>query len=313
MSARPQSKATLAEGADEIGAIDQPSKLLSPARPTQGSGAFLLAAFLFGVLFILTLLIASWCLRTVPALVSVTLATAEVIAPTPQPAPVPADPTPLLRASLADLQAGETRLSSQRAALSDELRRTVEQCRMAEVPKAPPSPSPSPSPPKSQSPPSPAPAPTPTPTPAPAPAAQPLPVDRWANKDLTVLQGCWNLGRDAPTVVATSSFTRRQEDCTAKAGRICFDANGHGEREQTISCPSSGTMSCRAPVTGQFGADGTFGTTQPDVTCTGASTARLVGRTLSCRRVDDAHASCRDSGRPDLGFPAQDQEFRRAQ
>ena len=288
--------------------MDQPAKLLSPARPAQGRDGFLLAAFLFGVLVILTLLIASWCLRTVPALVSVTLATAEMIAPTPQPGPVPADPTPLLRASLADLQAGETRLSSQRTALSDELRRTVEQCRVAEVPQAPP--------PKPRSPPSLAPAPvapTPAPAPAPAPPAQPLPVDRWANKDLTVLQGCWNLGRDAPTVMATSGFTRRQEDCTAKAGRICFDAKGHGEREQTVSCPSSGTMTCRAPVTGQFGADGTFGTTQPDVTCTGASTARWVGRTLSCRRVDDAHASCRDSGRPDLGFPAQDQEFRRAQ
>jgi len=71
-------------------------------------------------------------------------------------------------------------------------------------------------------------------------------------------------------------------------------------------------MSCRAPVTGRFGADGTFTTTQPAVTCTGASTAKWVGRTLSCRRVDDAQASCLDSGRPDLGFPAQNQDFRRA-
>jgi len=139
-----------------------------------------------------------------------------------------------------------------------------------------------------------------------------LPADRWANKDLGVLQGCWNLGRDAPTVLNTSGFTGRKEDCTAKAGRICFDANGHGEREQTVSCPTAGTMSCRAPVTGQFSADGTFRTTQPDVTCTGASNARWVGRTLSCRRVDDAQAACLDSGRPDLGFPAQNQEFRRA-
>jgi len=134
-----------------------------------------------------------------------------------------------------------------------------------------------------------------------------LPVDRWANKDLSVLQGCWNLGHDAPTVMGGG----RRENCTAKAGRICFDANGHGEREQTISCPNAGTMSCRAPVIGQFGADGTFRTTQPDVTCTGASTARWVGRTLSCQRVDDAHAACLDSGRPDLGFPAQNQDFRR--
>ena len=122
-----------------------------------------------------------------------------------------------------------------------------------------------------------------------------------------MLQGCWNLGHDAPTVMGGG----RRENCTAKAGRICFDANGHGEREQTISCPTSGTMSCRAPVTGQFSADGTFRTTQPDVACTGASTARWVGRTLSCQSVDDAQAACIDSGRPDLGFPAQSQDFHR--
>ena len=50
------------------------------------------------------------------------------------------------------------------------------------------------------------------------------------------------------------------------------------------------------------------------VTIYGAASEPLawLGRTLSCQRVDDAHADCRDSGRPDQGFPAQDQEFRRA-
>jgi hypothetical protein len=274
-----------------------------------------LAGFLFGLLFILTLLVASWALRTVPAGVS-TSVTAEEGASTPrQPPPAPPDPSPLLKASLADLQADATRLSAQRAALGEELRRQADRCKVAAAPPppAPPAPAPPPLPkprPPQQaaaSPPAP-PAPTPAPTPTAAAPPQPLPVDRWANKDLGVLQGCWTLGRDAPTVMGGS----RRENCTANAGRICFDANGHGVREQTVSCPSGGTMSCRAPVTGQFAANGTFTTTQPDVTCTGASTARWVGRTLSCQRVDDAHAACLDSGRPDLGFPAQNQEFRRA-
>lgn len=275
----------------------------------------MLAGFLFGLLFILTLLVASWALRTVPAGVS-TSVTAEEGASTPrQPPPAPSDPSPLLKASLADLQADATRLSAQRAALGEELRRQADRCKVAAAPPppAPPAPAPPPLPkprPPQQaaaSPPAP-PAPPPAPTPTAAAPPQPLPVDRWANKDLGVLQGCWTLGRDAPTVMGGS----RRENCTANAGRICFDANGHGVREQTVSCPSGGTMSCRAPVTGQFASNGTFTTTQPDVTCTGASTARWVGRTLSCQRVDDAHAACLDSGRPDLGFPAQNQEFRRA-
>ncbi len=285
---------------------------MTPSRSPR-NGIFVLAAFIFGLLFILTLLIASWGLRTVPALVSTTV-TAAVATASPQPPPLAApDPSPLLRTSLAELQAAEALLSAQRAALSNELRRQVEQCEVAVVPPPLPPPKPRPAPPPSVAP-SRVPAPTPPPAPPPTVTTPPppLPVDRWANKDLSVLQGCWNLGRDAPTVLNTSGFTGRKEDCTAKAGRICFDANGHGEREQTVSCPTSGTMSCRAPVTGQFGADGTFRTTQPDVTCTGASNARWVGRSLSCRRVDDAQAACLDSGRPDLGFPAQNQEFRRA-
>src|SRR5580698_3703640 len=95
------------------------------------SGILVLAGFLFGLLFILTLLVASWGLRTVPAATSTTLSTAEVTASPRQPPPAPPDPSPLLRASLADLQADQARLSAQRTALSDELRRAVNQCKVA--------------------------------------------------------------------------------------------------------------------------------------------------------------------------------------
>jgi hypothetical protein len=269
---------------------------------------FWMAAFLFGVLSILLLLLASWFLRTMPAGFSMAVSTSEQLA-SPPPLTETPDPTPVLKASLTDLEANQARLAAQLAALNDEAKRKFEQCRVVEVPKPVPQAAPPPSPPP---PPTPKPRPVPTPPPppvaqAPPPAPPPLPVDRWANKDLSVLQGCWNLGREAPTVVAN----RGREECTTKVGRICFDANGHGQREQTISCPTAGTMFCRAPVTGRFEADGTFRTTQDDVTCQGGVGSKWLGRTLACRRVDDASASCRDSGRPELGFPAQDQEFRR--
>ena len=57
---------------------------------------------------------------------------------------------------------------------------------------------------------------------------------------------------------------------------------------------------------GQFGVDGTFRTTQPDVNCQSGVGTIWWGRILTCRRVDDDHAMCRDGGRPELGFPAQE-------
>jgi hypothetical protein len=242
------------------------------------------------------------------------------------PAPLaPPDRSPVLKASLDDLRADQSRLSAQLAALGVDLERKREQCTVAEAPPpAPPPPRPqatrpvprpAPPPPASPPPASPPPASPPPASPPqaqPAPPPPPLPADRWASKDLGVLQGCWNLGREAPTIVASSGFAGRREECVTKVGRICFDAHGRGEREQTISCLRAGTMTCRAPVTGQFAADGTFRTSQPDVTCRGGSEATWVGRTLTCQRVDGANASCQDGGRPDMGFPAQAQEFRRA-
>lgn len=186
--------------------------------------------------------------------------------------PPPVDPTHLLRSSFAELQVDRDRLTDQLSALSRELERLSQQCKPVE------------------------------------PA---LSADRWANKDLSILEGCWHLGKDAPSVRGDLGSPSR-ENCTSKVGRICFDQNGGGQGEQTISCPRAGTIFCSAPVVAQFGADGSFRTTQPDVTCQKGSSTKWHSRTLTCRRVDDDHAECRDSGRPELGLPAQDQEFRRA-
>lgn len=287
----------------------------STAGPILKKRHALVAAFLVGLLSILLLLLTSWFLRAIPGVASMNVTTAESLMARPPP-PARPDPTPLLRASLADLQADQTRLAAQLAALNADVRHKAEQCRTA---AAPPVQAPQAQVPQVQVPQVPPPQPKPAPAPPPPPqlaqappppsAPPPLPIDRWTKKDLGVLQGCWSLGREAPTVVGGGSG---REDCTTKVGRICFDANGHGEREQTISCPRAGTMRCRAPVTGQFAADGTFGTRQGDVQCQGGARTMWLGRTLSCRRVDDSQAACRDSGRPELGYPAQDQEFRRA-
>ncbi|HEY6716627.1 MAG TPA: hypothetical protein VI232_09805, partial [Reyranella sp.] len=143
---------------------EHPSEIV--VRPAGGGWPRWLAALLFGLLLLLTLLIASWFLRAcAPVDSSMNLTTFETPAP-PAPPP-PADPTSALKASLDDAQADEKQLKAELAALQADLRNKVAQCKPVEPPKPPPPPPP-----------------------------PPLPADRWAQKDLGMLQGCWRLGHD---------------------------------------------------------------------------------------------------------------------
>jgi hypothetical protein len=238
-----------------------------------------LAALLMGLLLMLALLIVSWFLRAcAPVEPATRLSVFQADAPaTPEPPP---DPTPLLKASLDHAEADGRQRAAELAALESDLRRRLAQC-------------------KAPAPPKPVEAPKP---PAAAKAPAPLPADRWAQKDLSLLQGCWKLGRDTRGSIGLS---RGSETCDVKAGRICFGANGSGERQTSAVCPSTGTITCTAPITARFGNDSTLGTTQPAVPCSPA-VAHWNGppNGLSCRRVSDTLALCRDK----LNF---EYEFRR--
>lgn len=238
-----------------------------------------LAAFLMGLLLILALLIASWFLRAcAPVEPSTNLSMRETPAP---PAPeAPPDPTPILKASRDGAEADGRKLSAELAALQADIGKRLAQCKPVE-PVEPPKP--------------PAVAKAPPPPP-------PLPADRWAQKDLSMLQGCWRLGQDTQGSIGVGG---RSERCAVKAGRICFGANGTGERRSTAVCPATGTITCAAPITARFGNDNTLGTTQPAVRCNPGQ-ANWTGppNSLTCRRVSDTLAVCRDG----LNF---EYEFRR--
>jgi hypothetical protein len=117
-----------------------------------------------------------------------------------------------------------------------------------------------------------------------------------------MLEGCWRLGRDTRGNIGLGN---RTETCEIKAGRICFGSNGGGQRQSTGNCPATGTITCTAPITARFGNDNTLGTTQPPVACN-HPTAQWTGppNSLTCRRVSDTLALCRDR----LNF---EYEFRR--
>lgn len=236
-----------------------------------------LAALLFGLLLLLAVLIASWFMRAcAPVEPSTNLSILETAAP-PAP-PAPPDPTPALKAALADAEVDARKLSAALAALEAEIRNKVAQCKPVEPPK-------------------------PARPPLAAKPPPPLPADRWAQKDLGILQGCWRLGRDTEGSIAVGGG--RSETCNVKAGRICFQADGRGERQTSAICPGTGAIRCAAPITARFGNDNTLGTTQPAVRCNPTATGwNGPPNSLTCRRVSDALALCRDR----LNF---EYEFRR--
>ncbi len=145
--------------------------------------------------------------------------------------------------------------------------------------------------------------------PSPPPKPADLPVERWAKKDLSLLEGCWTLGHTVQTVRGGLDSPQREVNCTKLAGHICFGHDGTGQTDTRTSCPIHGTFSCRAPITATFGDGGTLNTTQPRVGCSDGQTYWLP-YTMVCRRLSDDLATCRTSSFP--GYPARDLEFRRA-
>jgi len=94
-------------------------------------------ALLWGLLFLILLLFASWLLRAcAPMDPSLNIATHETPAP-PAPEPPP-DPTPVLKASLDDAQTDEKKLKAELAALQDDVKHKVAMCKPIEPPKPPP-------------------------------------------------------------------------------------------------------------------------------------------------------------------------------
>ena len=145
----------------------------------------------------------------------------------------------------------------------------------------------------------------------------PFQADRWAKKDLSILKGCWVLGHDTGGWRGEIGSPGREDNCTTKASRMCFDSSGHGQIEATMVCPIAGTIYCERPIAAQFANDGTFTTTAPAAQCQRGPPTHTFYSTGSCRRVDDYHAMCRRTNfipqhdRPGTGH--EEVEFRREQ
>ncbi|MCX7361550.1 MAG: hypothetical protein NTV97_06735 [Alphaproteobacteria bacterium] len=121
----------------------------------------------------------------------------------------------------------------------------------------------------------------------------PLPKDRWLGKDLSILAGCWSLGRDTQSLVVDENG--KQQQCTVRAGTICFSADGSGTREQTTECGSERFSTCKADIKARFNDAGALETEQPDTKCDPPTITWLSApNRLTCKRVDDNGALCKD-------------------
>lgn len=141
----------------------------------------------------------------------------------------------------------------------------------------------------------PEPPPEPPKPPPPPPKKADLPEDKWQKKDLSVLEGCWVLGRDSESTLATGGGMVRGVN---RAGRMCFDKNGGGTRESTQEFPGYPRLVCSAPVRAVFSDDGRLKTTQPPVPCEPRSrgvTWNGPPNALDCVRQSDTLALCTDA------------------
>ena len=118
---------------------------------------------------------------------------------------------------------------------------------------------------------------TATPAPTPPPPRAALPQDRWERRDLTLLEGCWNLTSEVQIV------SRDGHSEAAALWKMCFDRAGVGKQTEAAT-----NRSCTGPLAAAFSGD-VLVITMP-ARCSGE--LNMVIAELKCRRVGDAQADC---------------------
>ena len=114
--------------------------------------------------------------------------------------------------------------------------------------------------------------------------AEPPEIDReaWAERDISTLDGCWNLD-------SRFSTTNRQTGVSTRytTWRMCFNAQGVGREEMLAENGGK----CSGPVQGRFNADGSLSIEEPgNLQCSdGEFIYRLSSR---CQLQGDGTAAC---------------------
>jgi hypothetical protein len=133
---------------------------------------------------------------------------------------------------------------------------------------------------------------TPQAPPAPPPQQQAradLPAERWRERDLGILEGCWQRQTNMQVFDRDSGAVRR-----VRRWQLCFDGNGSGTQELQWS---DGTV-CRGRLRARFAADGSLQFNDSGIPCSNG--AFIYRQETACERRDDGTARCR-ARQPQLG------------
>jgi hypothetical protein len=125
-----------------------------------------------------------------------------------------------------------------------------------------------------------------------------LPRDRWDQRDLTMLEGCWDLISSMQIRMIETGRVRR-----VARWQMCFDRAGRGRHDLAYD---DGTT-CRGDITAQFRPDGSLGLTEPRADC--ADNTYIHPTESMCKRIDETLAHC-ERYQPQTNSRAQAQ-FRR--
>jgi hypothetical protein len=234
-------------------------------------------SLLLALPLLLLLLGGVWLLRELlPADPETAMATHEG-PDAPPPAVAPADPLPVIKASLSTEQARAKALRLELAAIEGELKKRVSGCKPPEPPKQEP-----PKPPQTAKA-------VPPPAPKPAPPQPQYPSDgkmrmpTAPTRDFSFMAGCWR----------TDPFKHEPMQMQMGVSRYCFDANGYGSLEWR-----RGRTACRTSAHAVFNGPN-LALRDQDTTCNDGS--HWYADQLVCRRGADNVADCEGYSRGAFG------------
>jgi hypothetical protein len=234
-------------------------------------------SLLLALPLLLLLLGGVWLLRELlPADPETAIATHEG-PDAPPPAVAPADPLPVIKASLSTEQARAKALRLELAAIEGELKKRVSGCKPPEPPKQEP-----PKPPQTAKA-------VPPPAPKPAPPQPQYPSDgkmrmpTAPTRDFSFMAGCWR----------TDPFKHEPMQMQMGVSRYCFDANGYGSLEWR-----RGRTACRTSAHAVFNGPN-LALRDQDTTCNDGS--HWYADQLVCRRGADNVADCEGYSRGAFG------------
>jgi len=115
--------------------------------------------------------------------------------------------------------------------------------------------------------------------PPPPPRAD-LPQDRWEQRDLGLLEGCWSLAMDL------SAGRDRASMVKIRSWRLCFGGHGDGQQAQALE----DGRSCDGPLVAAFDQQDLLHVTEP-AACSGP-TLHMSRSELLCRRRSNSEALC---------------------